>query len=232
MTGSQPSRPSLVGRLVAKDLYFYRWLIVGTLLAGVASLAASRFEDGDGVSTGPNLGILLFMTTVIAFGVSLPMILLKEHQTRTSLFVLSLPVSPAQYSFAKVAAALIAFLVPWLGLTAGVVVLTAASAAPDGPIPFFVAMMTFFLGNFCVLTALTVITMSELAAIAGILVTNVSVTVFLVVIGRLPGIAEHREGDMAVWSPEILIVLAAELAVILRSLALAFYLPSRRRDFA
>ena len=116
MTGSQPSRPSLVGRLVAKDLYFYRWLIVGTLLAGVASLAASRFEDGDGVSTGPNLGILLFMTTVIAFGVSLPMILLKEHQTRTSIFVLSLPVSPAQYSFAKVAAALIAFLVPWLGL--------------------------------------------------------------------------------------------------------------------
>jgi hypothetical protein len=225
-----PSRPSILGRLVAKDLYLYRWLILATLVAGVVSLVLTRFGEGDGVSTGPNLGFLLFLTVVIAFGVSLPMLVLKEHQTRSELFVLSLPVSAAQYSFAKVAAALVAFLVPWTALTGGVVVLTLAGPAPDGGLPFFVALMTFLLGNFCLLTALAVITRSELATIAGILVTNVSVTVFLIQLGRLPGVAGRSRDAAATWSPQILTVLAVELALILLSLALAFYLPSRRKD--
>ena len=221
---------SILGRLVAKDLYLYRWLILATLLAGIASLVLLAWSDGDG-ATGLNLGFLLFLTVIIAFGCSLPMILLKEHQTRAQLFVLSLPVSLAQYSIAKVAAALLAFLVPWAALTGGVVVLTLSSAAPDGGLPFFVALMTFLLGNFCLLTALTVITMSEVAAIAGILVTNVSVTVFLVHLAKLPGIAGRSQEADAVWSPQVLTVLGLELVVILLSLALAFYLPSRRKDF-
>lgn len=227
MTGS---RPSITGRLILKDLYLYRWLIAGALLAGLASLVLSRFVEGDGVDTGPNLGFLLFLTTIIAYGVSLPMIVLKEHQNRSELFVLSLPVSPAQYSFAKVAAALVAFLVPWTALTAGVVALTALSPAPDGGIPFFVAVMTFLLGNFCLLTALTVVTRSEIAAIAGILVTNVSVSLFLFRLGRLPGVAGRFQDASATWSPQILTVLVIELALILLSLALALYLPSRRKD--
>jgi ABC-2 type transport system permease protein len=222
---------SITGRLIAKDLYLYRWLILGSLLAGVLSLVLSGFTGGDNVTTGPNLGFLLFITSIIAFGVSLPMVVLKEHQNKSQLFVLSLPVSPAHYSISKVAAALIAFLVPWLTLTAGVVVVTAATPAPDGGIPFFVAMMTFFLCNFCLLMALTVITMSELAAIAGIGVTNVSVTVFLIQVGRLPGIEGRSQDAAASWSPAILTVLGIELAVILLALGLAFYLPSRKKDF-
>jgi ABC-2 type transport system permease protein len=231
MTGSQDSHRSVTGRLIAKDLYLYRWLILGSLLAGVASLVLSRFTGGDDATTGPNLGILLFITTIIAFGVSLPILVLQEHENKSQLFVLSLPVSPAQYSIAKVAAALIAFLVPWLTLTVGVVVLTAATPAPDGGIPFFVAMMTFFLVNFCLLIALTVITMSWLAAISGILITNFSVTVFLVQVGRLPGIEGRSQEAVATWSPAILTVLGIELAAILLSLGLAFVLPSRKKDF-
>lgn len=227
-----PSTPSVTGRLVAKDLYLFRWLILGTLFAGVGSLALSSFVGGDGETSGPNVGILLFMTTMIAFGIFLAMYgILKERQDKTQLFVLSLPVSAAQYSNAKVWAALVAFLVPWSALTAGVVALTALSGEPEGGMPFFVVMMTFFLVNFCLLLALVVISKSELVAIAGILITNVSVTLFLVQVGRLPGVAEHRQGAVAVWSPTILAVLGVELAVILLSLALAFYLPSRKKDF-
>ncbi len=230
---TSPARRSIVGRLIAKDLYLYRGYIAGAVVAGVGSLVLSHLLGGDAGNAGsgaPDLGILMFLTTVIAFGVSLPMIVLKEHQSKAQLFVLSLPVSPAQYSMAKVAAALVAFLVPWTVLTAGVAVATLATAAPDGPLPFFVAMMTFFLGNFCLLMAITVITQSEAATIAAILVTNISVTIYLFQVGRLPGIGEHRDGDVAVWSPAILTVLAIEVAVILAALALAIYLPSRRKD--
>ncbi|HMM34068.1 MAG TPA: hypothetical protein PKA62_04950 [Thermoanaerobaculia bacterium] len=224
------SRRSITGRLIARDLHGYRGLILGALVASAASLVLTRLDGGDGISTGPNVGFLLLLTTIIVLGVSLPMLVLLEHRTKSHLFVLSLPVSPAQYSFAKVASALVAFLLPWTAITGGAVAVTALSPAPDGSLPFFVATMTFLLVNFCLLMALTVITRSEPAAIAGILVTNFSVTVFMSRLGRLPGVAGRTKDAVATWSPEVLAVLAVELVVILLSLALAFYVPSRRRD--
>ncbi len=193
---------SIVGRLIAKDLYLYRGLIAAALLAGVAALVLSRFSEGDNVTTGLNLGFLLFITTIIAFGIGIVMlVVLKERQDKSQLFVLSLPISTAQYSLVKVLSALCAYLVPWLVLTAGVVVLTAVSALPDGGLPFFVAMMAFFLANFCLLLAVIAITLSELWAVVGILVTNLSVTLFLVNVGKLPGVAGRAEDAAATARP-------------------------------
>ena len=46
-----------------------------------------------------------------------------------------------------------------------------------------------------------------------------------------PASPNTGDGAVAVWSPTILGVLAIEAALILAALALAFYLPSRKRDF-
>ena len=222
---------SIVARLIAKDLHLYRWLIAGAVVAGIASLALSELVPGDSVTTGLNVGILLFITTVMAFGIFIAMYgILKERQDHSRLFVLSLPVSPAQVSIAKVAAALVAFLGPWLVLTGGVVVLRYAAGGAIGDLPFFVAMMTFFLAEFCVLVAVVAITLSELWSIVGILVTNTSVPVFLAWLGGLPGVVGHRGDAVAAWNPTILSVLAVEAAVILLALGLAFVIPSRRKD--
>ena len=223
---------SIIGRLIAKDLYFYRWLIAGTPTVGIASLLVSHFVERDHVRGGANLGILLFITTVVAFGVFIPMFgIFKERQDKSQLFVLSLPVSTSHYVIAKISAALIAFLVPWLVLTATVVVVTVVSGGPLGGMPSFLAMMTFFLATFCMLTALIVMTTSEAWAIAGILITNVLVTIYFARIGNLPGIAAHTRDATATWSSTVLLVLAVEIALIVLSLVLAFSLASRRKDF-
>jgi ABC-2 type transport system permease protein len=215
---------SIVGRLIAKDLHLFRWLILGAVVAGVASLALSTVVPGDNVTTGLNLGILLFITTIITFGIFIAMVgILKERQDRSRLFVLSLPVSPAHYAVAKVSAALVAFLGPWLVLTGGVVLLNLLGGDP-GKVPAFVVMMTFFLANYCVLVAVVAITLSEVWAIAGILVTNTAVPVFLAWLGGLP------QAAATAWSPAILSILAVLVGVILLSLALALTLPARQRD--
>jgi hypothetical protein len=219
----------VVGRLVAKDVYLYRWLIAGALAGGVASLALTG--RGAGKEGGLDFGFLLFLTTMIAFGIFVPMLgIFKERQDRSQLFVLSLPVSPGQYAISKVVAALVVFLGPWLVLTAGVTALTLASDRPDGGLPFFTATMGFLLANFCTLTALVAITSSEAWAIAGILVTNVSVTPFLVYLGGLPGVGGRSQEAAAIWSVEVVAVLALEGLWILLTLGLAFWLPTRRRD--
>ncbi len=224
---------SIVTRLVAKDLYFYRWLIAIAVLVGFASIALMGVGPGDSVKTGMNLGVILFMTDVIALGIFIVMFgLFKERQDKSLLFVLSLPVSPMQYGIAKVASALIAFLVPWAVLTAATIALTAASdGAPDGAIPAFAAMMTFFLANFCLLLALVLVTQSERWAIAGILVTNTAVPAFLGVLYRLPDIAAHQQSTTAVWSTTALTIIAVAVAAAALSLGTALYIQSRRRDF-
>ena len=92
-------------------------------------------------------------------------------------------------------------------------------------------MMMCFLATFSVLLAIVAITLSELWAVAGILVTNLSVTLFLAQVGSLIGASERLGDAAASWSPTVLAILAAELAVILLSLSLAFYIPSRKKDF-
>jgi ABC-2 type transport system permease protein len=216
---------SMVRRLVAKDLYLYRWMMVCATAAGFASLFISGIHE--------TIGVILLLTTVVALGVFLAMFgILVEQKEKTLWFVLSLPVSPMQYTIAKITAALIAFIIPWLLLLVTIVAINVAmDPPPDGNLPFTVAMMTLFLANFCVLVALLLVTGSESWAIAGILVTNLSVPVFVDVVRRMPGIGEYVDGPVAVWSPTILAILGIQAAVIALSLGAAFYLQSRKKDF-
>lgn len=219
----------VLGRLIAKDLYLYRWLIAGGLAAGALTLALTRFGGGDGVRSGPNLGFILFITAMTTFGILVPMLgILRERQEGSRLFVLSLPLTPAQYVLAKLVAALVAFLAPWTTLTAGVVGLAFLAAGPTAEVQLFLLIMLALLASFCVLTAVVVITFSEPWSIAAILVTNVSVTLFLTQVGRLAGTPASGGHAVATWSTPALAVLAAELAVILLSLVLALYLAPGR----
>jgi ABC-2 type transport system permease protein len=219
---------SVVWRLIRKDLYLYRWLIGGSLAVGLASLLIAGLNEMSG-----NIGFILLLTSVVALGVFIAIYgILTERKEKTLLFVLSLPISTTQYTAAKVASSLIAFLIPWLVLTVTIVVLTLTlDASLDGRLPFTVAMMFFFLANFCVLVAVTIITRSEFWAVAGIVITNLSVSMYVSTVRALPGIREHVDGPIAVWSPTILTTLGIEVAVIALSLSLVFLIQSRKKDF-
>jgi len=219
---------SVVWRLIRKDLYLYRWLIGGSLAVGLGSLLIAGMNE-----MGGNIGFILLLTSVVALGVFIAIYgILTERKERTLLFVLSLPISTTQYTAAKVASSLIAFLIPWLVLTVTIAVLTVTiEASLDGRLPFTVTMMFFFLANFCVLVAVTILTRSEFWAVAGIVITNLSVSLYVSTVRGLPGIREHVEGPIAVWSPTILTTLGIEIAVIALSLALVFFVQSRKKDF-
>lgn len=211
----------MVARLIAKDLYMYRGVMAGALVAGVVSLVVSVVDGRDNVTTGLNIGFLLFITTIITFGVVVAMFgILRERQDQSQLFVLSLPISAGQYARAKVLAAVAAFGIPWSVLTVGVVGLTVATGQPTSGLPFFLALMLFFFCNFCLLTAVIVLSMSEVWAIIGILVTNLSVTLFVMYV------AAWNVG----WDSTLAGIVTVELAVAVSSIGLAMYVPSRRRD--
>ena len=220
----------IVWRLIVKDVYLYRWLIVGTLVVGLVSIfAAGASQEAYGAIR--NIAFILVVTCIVGLGVFLAIFcVLTERQTRSVLFALSLPVSPVQYMAAKLAASLLAFLFTWLVLTGAIVAsIIAFDPPPDGNLPNTAAMMVFFLANFCVLLSVGLTTKSEFWAIAGILGTNTAVPIYMTTV--MPAIRGNPDGPVAVWSPAILTTLGIEAAVIVLSLSFALYVHSRRKDF-
>jgi ABC-type transport system involved in multi-copper enzyme maturation permease subunit len=219
---------SIIWRLIAKDLYLHRWLFAITIAGGFAAMFLNSREG-----VPDFVGILLLVTAVVAAGIFIAMFGVSiERQTKTLLFVLSLPLSPMQYAVAKVAASLIGFLIPWGAIGVTLVGLTIAfDPPPDGTLPFTVAMMFFFLASFCALLALLIATRSDAWPIAGIMLTNLSVAVYLNVVPRLPGFAANNDGPVPVWSATALTTIGIEIAVIVLSLAIAFFVQAKRKDF-
>jgi ABC-2 type transport system permease protein len=218
----------LTRKLIAKEFYLHRWLLIGSTVAGLAGLAIAaegkiRF----------NIGMLIWLTTIVAFGVVLAMFAIaNERKERALQFVLSLPLSPGDYVRIKLVALLLCFLLPWAILSAGAVALVAVMPnLPDGLLPFAVLLAGFFLANFSVVLCGALHTASEGVMTVVITVTNMAVTLFIFMVGALPSLHDHLQAPAAVWNSTFWRVLGIEFAVLIVALSLPYFVAARRRDF-
>src|SRR5262249_3801784 len=111
-----------IGILFLKDLYLSRRPLFAYFAAGVACSAMSALPQ----QTLAFAGFVLILTVAIGSGMHLlGELLISEGNDQTRTFILSLPVSVLDYSIAKMAVVLTAFLIPWFTMLASSVVLTA-----------------------------------------------------------------------------------------------------------
>ena len=218
----------LTRKLIAKEFYLHRWLIIGSTVAGFAGLliaaeGAVRF----------NIGMLTWLTTIVAFGVVLAMFAIaNERKERALQFVLSLPLSHGDYVRIKLVTLLLCFLVPWVALTAGAVTLIAVMPnLPDGLLPNAVLLCGFLLANYSVVLCAALHTASEGVMTLVIIVTNMNITLFIFMVGALPSLHDHLHGTAPVWNPTFWTVLGIELATLVITLSLPYFVAARRRDF-
>ena len=218
----------LTRKLIAKEFYLHRWIIIGSTVAGLAGLLIAaegklRF----------NIGMLMWLTTIVAFGIVLAMFAIaNERKERTLQFVLSLPLSHGDYVRIKVVGLLLCFLVPWFILSAGAIVLIALMPnLPDGLMPYAVLLCGFFLANYSLVLCSALHTASEGVMTLVIITTNMGITLFIFMIGALPSLNDHLFGPAPVWNSTFWTVLGAELATVVITLSLPYFVAARRRDF-
>lgn len=218
-------------RLVASDLKRFGVLIAAAFAIGLISLPLMQVPLGP-ADSGTSVGLMLFVTDLVALGIFIAMVgLLKEHQENIGLFVLSLPISPAQYSRAKFMFALLAYFAPWSLLLVTVVLATLASAdSPNGALPGFLAMMSLFACIFCLLMVLVQTTRSERWSIAGIVIGNLCVPIFLIVVLSQPDIAEHRNAASPVWTDTALLAIGLPLGTSILALLFGWWFIGRTKD--
>ncbi len=218
----------VTAQLVMKELYSYRWLIATAIAVGTFSLVLA--------STGEvafNVGALSWLTTIIASGVMLPLYgIHQERKDRSLLFALSLPISPAGYARAKMIGILLTFVALWSALTLGAAILVlAAPGIADGFLPYVLLLSSFLLVNFTLVMCCAFLSTSEVAVSATIILTNMGVTLFMMLISRMPAIGSHMFGAAPIWNSTFFMILGVEAAAILIALGLPLFATSRRSDF-
>ena len=221
--------PPMIRHLVRKDWYFLRAPIFGYLAAGTVALALIAAGN-----EGPvYIGTVLLLTVLIALGIHLAMATVVQERTDHTLpFVMSLPISPRDYTAAKVLVNVILFLVPWLALTLGsMAVIAARKSLQDGLIPFVAVLMGEILASYALILATALVTESQAWTIGVMVTLNLAFQGFLYFASHLPSLAAVMKGDAVVWPPAALALLAAELAVILLALGLTFFFQARKTDF-
>lgn len=224
-----PTSRSMIRRLVFKDWYFMRWAIASYLgLGGIALYLVAIGGEGSFYA-----GCVLLFTVLISLGIHLAMATVVEERAQQTLpFVMSLPISPRDYTVAKLVANLVIFLVPWTALVLGALAVIAARAAiEDGLIPYAAIILTWILVGYCLILAVALVSESQVWAIAAMVVTNLAFQGVLYGVSHVPSIASTMKGDIAVWSPAAIGLIAGEFATVLLLLALTFYCQSRKTDF-
>ena len=219
---------SIVGRLIRKDLYLNRWLIVLAIVGGFLSFLPTAIGD-----IGFFFGMVAFITILIVFGLFVGMEnVTRESREKISVFIQCLPLSPSQYMAAKVIAALIAYGSVWLILTVVVIGLSLAiDDVPNGSVPTSAAIMGLLLANFCVLLAIGIITHSQRWTTAAIIITNTSITLMMITLFNLPAIQAIVGGAEVVWHPILKACIAMEAFMVIGAFAIMLYVHSRRTDF-
>ncbi|KQV53280.1 hypothetical protein ASC95_11030 [Pelomonas sp. Root1217] len=219
---------AITRKLVAKELYLYRWLLVGATAAGYAGLVTAASGE-----IGFNIGFIVWLTAIIALGVMLALFgVASERKDRSLLFMLSLPLSPGDYVRAKLLGLLVCFLLPWALLSAGAVALILAMPGiADGLLPYAALLCAFLLLNFALVLCAALHIHSEAAMGGVVILTNMSVSLFMMGVGRIPAVGQYMLAATPVWNATFWQLLAAEAALTLLALSLPLFSAARRRDF-
>jgi ABC-2 type transport system permease protein len=218
----------MVQRLILKDWYLQRWMIIASLLCGVGSLAI--------IAQGSNiaflLGLILLITVLISIGAHLAVsTMVQERKDQTLPFVMSLPISYREYTAAKILGHLVIFLLPWLVLAVGSVALLAISPKSQGLIPYTAIMSTEILVSTCLVAAVALITESQAWTIAAIMLGNIAINVVGYLVAHVKSIADTMFGPNLRWTGAATALLFLEFAIIVMLVSGTFFVQSRKKDF-
>lgn len=217
-------------RLIQKDWRLNTPLIILCMIVGIGALGVLLI----GGQTPFVLGAGFFFVSMIFCASFLPISnIVNERKKQTLAFVMSLPVSPAEFGFAKLISTLGTFLILWLTLiVAALYLILGRHVLPNGTIPIALILAGVPFMGFCLITGTAIVSESEGWTIAATAIVNSSYWIawYLLASGA-PSLTNTWTSPVAVWNRTALDILGAEILFIILVLALTLLLQSRKHDF-
>jgi ABC-2 type transport system permease protein len=222
-------KDSVIGQLILKDWHLQRTQIFFTTAGGLVALALLLI--GGEVATV--IGTVWFFVAQVFCACMLPMTcVINERKKQNLAFMMSLPVSSAQYSVAKLVSTVGMFLGPWIILlTAALYLIMGRHVLPGGVVPSAVILATLTLLGFCLILGAALVGESEGWTMAATLLCNSSYGLSWYFLAKVPTMTETWKSPVAIWNSASVSIVAAEFGAIAGILGLTLYLQSRKKDF-
>jgi hypothetical protein len=218
----------MIRRLILKDWYLSRVPLALLAVAGTAAIALLFLRRE---ATG-YIALTSSFISLILLGNILPTTtIVNERKHRNLAFVMSLPISTADYTAAKMIGNVTAFAAVWTAIAGTIIGIFARSTEFGGMTPVIVVAALAPFVAFCLIVAVAMITESEIGSIVTMAATNIAYSFAGFFLARLPGIRATLKSPVPVWTDTVLAIISVEVGVIVLAIVATFYFQSRKTDF-
>lgn len=203
--------------LVFKDWQLFQKPFAAHVLAGIVALCLIGMAKTWSFYLG-SLLLIVVLVAIACFAISNS--LLVERKEQTLAFVMSLPVSPLDFTLAKLAGNLITFGVPFALLALGTLGTIWFTPLPNGLLVYSLLLFGYIFTAYCVSLMVAMMVQSEGWNIFVMISSMVLINPFLMLLGQIEAIDSTVRGNAIVWSAPAVAILATE--ILLGLLALGF----------
>ncbi|HSC67726.1 MAG TPA: hypothetical protein VLC79_08550 [Cellvibrio sp.] len=230
-TKSLAMRPRLnmpvIKRLVYKDWYLNRKLLATYVGGGILSLSIISLGEWQFF-----MGAIMLISMMVGMGNhQLSVTMISERKEQTLAFVMSMPVSPADYAMAKFLANMVLFFIPWALLVLATTLVILLTPLPDGFLAFTLLVCVLIAVNHCICWSVTMVTETEASFLMVMIGLNCLLNPALYFLARSPDIGAHNLSPNFIWTGTATLVLVGEILAIILLLAGTLYFRSRKKVF-
>lgn len=214
--------------LMIKDWQLFQKQLAAHLLGGIVALAFLGMAKPWAFYIG-SLLLIILLVAVACFAVSTS--LLVERKEQTLAFVMSLPVSPLDFTVAKLAGNLLTFLVPFLVMALFTAIIIFSTPLPDGLVVLAALVFGHVLVAYCISLAVAMQVESEGWNLFAMIGSMVLINPFLMLIGQMASVQSVLRGNAVIWPAPALAILGAQALIGFACLAFALWSNGRKPAF-
>lgn len=222
-----PNLP-LIRLLVVKDWELFQKPLAAYVLAGIVALALLGLAKPWAFHLGSTL-LIVVLVAGACFAISTS--LLVERKEQTLAFVMSLPVTPLDFTLAKLAGNLLTFGVPFLVMLGGTLLVILGTPLPDGLVVLAALVFGHILCAYGLSLAVAMRVESEGWNTFVMIASMVLINPFLMLIGQIDAIAGAVRTENIAWSGAAIAILAAQVGAFALAIALTAWSLGRRPAF-
>jgi ABC-2 type transport system permease protein len=188
---------SVIRLLVLKDWQLFQKQLAFYVLAGIVALCFLGLAKPWAFYVG-SLMLLIVVVSSACFSISTSLVVERKEQTLA--FVMSLPVSPREFTLSKLIGNLLTFGVPFVVLLGGALALVMFSPLPDGLFVYTLLIFAWLLFAYAVSLAVAMSVESEGWATFAMIGSMVMINPYIMGLSQLEAVQTYTTKNAVVWT--------------------------------
>lgn len=214
--------------LVAKDWQLFQKQLAFYVLAGIVALCLLGLARPWAFYMG-SLTLIVVTVSVACFSISTS--LMAERKEQTLAFVMSLPVSPLDFTVAKLVGNLITFGVPFVVIAGGTLAVVAFTPLPDGLLVYSLLIFAYILFAYSVSLAVAMSVESEGWATFAMIASMTLINPYMMGLSQVAAIESTIRENAIVWSTPAVGILSGLVVGSLLVIGLTAWFHGRKPAF-